>query len=139
MGYIKTFEAFGLSSVNITYKMIEEVTKGYIETALWTAELDNLSYSDVSLADVKNCQKDVRYLLNLLNDKRYLKELLKETDLSTIGHCFWLNRNGHGSGFWDQPTIDSDLGNEVSELVKANFVEVPDPVLDEETGLAEFY
>lgn len=25
-------------------------------------------------------------------------ELLPER----AGHCFWLNRNGHGSGFWDE-------------------------------------
>lgn len=23
-------------------------------------------------------------------------------DDSRAGHCFWLNRNGHGSGFWDE-------------------------------------
>lgn len=25
-----------------------------------------------------------------------------ELDASRAGHCFWLNRNGHGSGFWDE-------------------------------------
>ena len=25
-----------------------------------------------------------------------------ELDDDRAGHCFWLNRNGHGSGFWDE-------------------------------------
>lgn len=31
---------------------------------------------------------------------------LAELDSDRAGHCFWLNRNGHGSGFWDEYSRD---------------------------------
>src|SRR4030095_1537970 len=32
------------------------------------------------------------------------------------GHCFWLNRNGHGAGFWDRGM--GDIGEELSRQSK---------------------
>jgi hypothetical protein len=32
------------------------------------------------------------------------------------GMLFWLNRNGHGSGFWDEPSIDKHTGKILSDL-----------------------
>ncbi len=40
---------------------------------------------------------------------------LAEMADSRAGFCFWLNRNGHGSGFWDEDTIPNDVGERLSE------------------------
>ena len=34
------------------------------------------------------------------------------------GHCFWLNRNGHGSGFWDEKMTTA--GDPESEVAACN-------------------
>ena len=42
-----------------------------------------------------------------LRFQRVARADLNEADISSAeaGHCFWLSRNGHGTGFWDR-----DLG-----------------------------
>lgn len=44
--------------------------------------------------------------------EREQRETIEQANLSTdqVGHSLWLNRNGHGSGFWDiysQTTCDA--------------------------------
>ena len=33
-----------------------------------------------------------------------------------LGHNFWLNRNGHGSGFWDRDYLTKEQGQAFSKL-----------------------
>lgn len=40
------------------------------------------------------------------------------------GHCFWLNRNGHGSGFWDeysQTTCDAYEAEQAAAILSRDF------------------
>jgi hypothetical protein len=39
-------------------------------------------------------------------------------DLDRSGHNFWLNRRGHGSGFWDEDGLPKDLGRKLSDACK---------------------
>lgn len=93
---------------------LDEFTKSYIETALWSSHDDNedslskYSYEDISqdcfnemIEDCKNFQSDN-------------KSLLKDLNMKTCGHDFWLTRNHHGAGFWDgdyPEPIGTDLTN----------------------------
>jgi len=79
---------------------MDEFTKSYIKTALWSSTDDegnlddNHNIEDISEETlkvmVKDCQKFQEAHLDDICD-----------DLSLAGHDFWLTRNGHGAGFWD--------------------------------------
>lgn len=41
-------------------------------------------------------------------------------DAGLLGHNFWMNRNGHGSGFWDSEDIyGDDFAQKLSDLSKS--------------------
>ena len=90
----------------------------YIKAALWSSTDendepldDNYGITDLSgeLMD-KMIDDCVRFMAgaNLPEDK-----------LAQAGHDFWLNRNGHGTGFWDKPEIyGEEKAEELSTLAE---------------------
>lgn len=88
---------------------LDSFTRAYLVCALWSSndestpqggepfdrnyDLSDLAPEAVALAiaDCARFQADNAADLSLAN--------LAD---SRAGHCFWLNRNGHGSGFWDE-------------------------------------
>lgn len=92
-----------------TFSQLDTFTRSYIECALWSSTdnaneqggepLDkNYSTSDIAPETLQRMSEDCE---NFQSDNR---EALDESGLSDerAGHDFWLNRNGHGSGFWDE-------------------------------------
>jgi len=85
----------------------KEFIKHYLETALWsscdyredqdTPLDDNYYIEDIDLDTLKAAIKDC---LSFIAQAEKL-ELICDEDYSTVGHDFWLTRNGHGAGFWD--------------------------------------
>lgn len=78
----------------------------YIETALWSSydesdesggePLDNnYSESDFAPDTLAMFAVDCERFLALAADH------IADYDLAQVAHDFWLNRNGHGAGFWD--------------------------------------
>lgn len=88
---------------------LDTFTRAYIEAALWSSNdfegenggepLDkNYDLSDIHPEVLRAMEIDCA---NFQRDNA--KDLaLSQIDESKAGHCFWLNRNGHGSGFWDE-------------------------------------
>lgn len=83
-------------------------TRGYVDAALWSSTDDNdrpldrdHSASDIATPTLRKMAADC------LRFQRVARADLNEADISSAeaGHCFWLSRNGHGTGFWDR-----DLG-----------------------------
>lgn len=82
------------------------ITRHYMAAVEWTEEdeLDGASWSKEAL---RQAAKDVRAFVS--KAKKQLALAAKETTLSSskfwaqVGHDFWLTRNGHGAGFWDDP------------------------------------
>lgn len=83
----------------------DEFVKGYLEAALWTSgdevkgnnttpTTDSFSEEALAKADA-----DCSAFVEMAGD--HLSQ-----DLDTMGHLFWLNRNGQGSGFWDEGSLD---------------------------------
>lgn len=107
---------------------IKSFLAGYIDSALWSTgdiyedtkeyyELDS-EFSSVSnnckVAMLNDCSDFIKTNLNSL-----LKfKSLAECDDYRLGFLFWLNRNGHGSGFWDELTSNDDIGNILSDACK---------------------
>jgi hypothetical protein len=105
---------------------LKKMVMSYLEAALWSST-DNTAdnggspldkhynfdhFDDASIqkaiADCKAFQEKAEALLGD-DDKQFDQELL--------GHNFWLNRNGHGSGFWDSEDVyGKDLAKKLSDL-----------------------
>jgi len=111
----------------------EDFVKAYIEAALWSSTdhsrpdggdpLDD-KYSEDDLAPEtlarmrEDCDKFVArcgYLLDKSTCRRGTGEYSKDAQ---AGHDFWLNRNGHGVGFWDGDWLPEELGEQLSQGAK---------------------
>lgn len=87
---------------------LDDFTRAYLEAALWTAtdengdniddvyDIDDFSAESVAVA-VDVCSKFQAENADVLSRGDWSSN---EGDYA--GHNFWLNRNGHGSGFWDE-------------------------------------
>lgn len=94
----------------------------YIETALWSSVDDddvpldrNYDRDGLSNEAVEKMRADCDAFVEAN------KELLCLSGISDTrcGFCFWLNRNGHGSGFWDEETIEEQFRDALSDAAKA--------------------
>lgn len=83
-----------------TKTALDEFTRQYIETALWSStDLDEYLDENYGIDDlapetleamIEDCQKFQRDNWKMIED-----------NLSQAGHDFWLTRQNHGAGFWD--------------------------------------
>lgn len=79
---------------------VDEFTRWYISTALWSSTDDNddpldQKYGIESLAS-ETLQKMLEDCSQFQKENHELYD-----DPGSAGHDFWLTRNGHGAGFWD--------------------------------------
>ncbi len=77
----------------------------YIGAALWSSTDDDGEPLDANYSrDNINTQTLINMALEADAFAATNRELIQAAGLSDerAGHCFWLNRNGHGSGFWDE-------------------------------------
>lgn len=103
---------------------IETALRSYAYAGLWSSTnpdnedeefLDrNYNVEDIAPETMESFRRDV---------KKFYEEnidLLNQTDMDDdrIGHNFWLNKNGHGSGFWDEEGVDMEIGKKLSDASK---------------------
>lgn len=81
----------------------------YLETALWSSIDDdgepmdrNFSVRDVSEQTRRQAAEDCAAFEEANAADLALCYASGYLDRETAGHCLWLNRNGHGTGFWDR-------------------------------------
>lgn len=86
-------------------RSLDAFTRAYIDAALWSSVDDdgvpldrNYGPDDIAPDTLTKMVSDAR------NFQAENADMLSESDLSDekAGHAFWLDRNGHGTGFWDQ-------------------------------------
>jgi hypothetical protein len=83
---------------------ISEFLSQYVKTALWSSTDDNGSpLDDVFDEDSIDPATKQEMLRDCDRFMRLNKKLLDESglDIDQQAHNFWLDRNGHGTGFWD--------------------------------------
>lgn len=98
-----------IKSLRYSDREPDQFTVGYIACALWSS-LDNVDESGGEPLDRNYSPDDIACptLDRMVADCRTFQDEQREAltltgrDSSKLGHCFWLNRNGHGSGFWDE-------------------------------------
>lgn len=94
---------------NDTTTKLDTFTQAYIECALWSST-DNANEQGGEPLDANYGVEDIvsETLEKMREDceafQRDNADDLAACDLQSdrAGHDFWLNRNGHGSGFWDE-------------------------------------
>jgi len=89
--------------------------KSYLETALRSSTDDNGNPLD-EIADLNRISKEVKLQAKKDLNKFYSKAkgLIKNGDYEgDWPHDFWLTRNGHGAGFWDN---SSESGDELTKI-----------------------
>lgn len=95
----------------------DDVIQGYTECILWVGIDDedkplenNYGFEDFSDDAKHKIDEDCRAFCNLAQG--HCEELSGEQ----VGHLFWLNRNGHGTGFWDQDDLSEENQKFLDEL-----------------------
>ncbi len=84
---------------------LDEFTRQYVETALWSSNDDhdqpldkNYGHEDIDDATLAQMIADCAAFQFTHGDRM---DRDRNQDRSDGGHDFWLTRNGHGAGFWD--------------------------------------
>lgn len=92
-------------------------TKHYLECALWSSmdnaneqggePLDaNYDLDDCSPEMLKRAEDDCQDFQDA--NAEALSKYYETFSVESAGHDFWLNRNGHGAGFWDGDWPEAD-------------------------------
>lgn len=103
----------------------DDFLAAYIEAALWSSNDDedvpidsNYGPDDLSPELLAEMTEDCRLFLEQHGHLITAENCRTGNYLSQAGHDFWLNRNGHGCGFWDGDWQD-EVGEKLSEACEA--------------------
>ncbi len=114
MKHIRVFENFNFD----LEESLQQTLTGYLNSMLWTEEFDDdFSIDDIDTSSVDSAKDDVDKFLDELDDYDLLDELIVQMSYDSIGHDFWLTRNGHGAGFFDRGL--EEVGEEISKICNA--------------------
>ncbi len=95
---------------------MDDFTRGYIECALWSS-------TDLNGDNLEGCEISDELQAQMEADCAEFQDAhdhdLADSGLEPgrAGHDFWLTRNGHGAGFWDEGL--GELGERLSRAAKA--------------------
>jgi len=110
-------------------KTLDTFTRSYIGAALWSST-DNSNEQGGDPLDSNYSESDIapETLQRMAEDCAAFQadnaEDLASADIeaSRAGFLFWLNRNGHGSGFWDEVSGSHELRTVFMRLSAASEV-----------------
>lgn len=100
-----------------------EFFAGYVTCALWSSTDDegnplddNFGAEDIGDDTDKAMREDCADFMRA--NAADLAAMMEATgrDMSSMGHDFWLTRNGHGAGFWDRGA--GDVGDRLTDACK---------------------
>ncbi len=106
----------------------EDIIGQYLETALWSSThyteedpdadipMDEVaSIEDFSPEALEKSITDINNFLKLAKEQLG-EEAVNVMDAGSLGHNFWLTRNGHGAGFWDSDDYTEEVGKILSDI-----------------------
>ena len=88
------------------YLVEKMIINSYIETILWSSELDDFSMEDFDKDSLELCEKEVLEFVDKAME--FIDDSNNFETLDMVAHDFWLTRNGHGAGFWDKDYTNKD-------------------------------
>lgn len=109
--------------MTVTAKEFRDFVNAYIACALWSSNDESsesggkpldANYSAEDLSEVARAEIASEcwgfIALNVGDIDAMPRAPDGDSNYGYAGHLFWLNRNGHGTGFWDrQATIDPEV------------------------------
>lgn len=117
-----------MTTQTVDPKVLAEAVSGYLECAAWCSVMDQegeeMDVSGLDFSDSAKAQA-AAVVRDFLTDALPLVERERDEITSrlgyflmpsSLGHDFWLTRNGHGAGFWDRGL--GQLGTRLTELCK---------------------
>ena len=107
-------------------KRLDAFTRQYIDTALWSST-DNANESGGEPLDKNYSSSDIdpatmtAMIADCVKFQEQFADLLSASgiDDERAGHCLWLSRNGHGSGFFDEDTIDEEFQEKLQDAAES--------------------
>lgn len=109
-----------------SFQSLPAFAQGYIMAAFWTN--DDLAgsgeYSTSGRPEAMYDKLSIEALEFMLADclifQKDNAEVIKSSGIEDgmAGHCFWLSRNRHGSGFFDEETISHDLSFDYQDALQ---------------------
>lgn len=113
----------------VTNLDLESAFAAYVECALWSSTDDdgipldrNYSTDDIDPATLERMRSDVsQFVRNCDADLCLWDQGDAYAQATQAGHDFWLTRNGHGCGFWEQEWTDlpTNPGERLDRAAKA--------------------
>ena len=105
---------------------LDAFTRAYVDAALWSSmdESDDATGGDPLDQNYSSDDIDPATIKQMIADcadfQEKYAELLSASgiDDGRAGHLFWLNRNGHGTGFWDED-IDEEFQEKLSAAAES--------------------
>lgn len=94
-----------MKSKNQIIAALDSFTRAYLVCALWSSTDDRGREMDsrFELSDfARNSLLSTVEMCTKFQTANAAAIAAAELDEASAGYCFWLNRNGHGSGFWDK-------------------------------------
>jgi hypothetical protein len=90
---------------------VDKFTRGYLEAALWSSTYDDGEREDRPMDDDFDVDVDLSPAMVRISEHDcayFQKSNRKDLRAAKLppeeaGQMFWLNRNGHGVGYWDRP------------------------------------
>lgn len=101
---------------------LDDFTRGYVEAMLWAETDDNDDPLDKNYEVSDITFESMNVIIEECKQFQLENWDMIKNDFSLAGHKFWLNRNGHGVGFWDgsypepNATVLSDRSEEFGEV-----------------------
>lgn len=113
-------------SVRASDRDLDAFTNSYVETALWSTNDKSNEQGGEPLDANYGPENIAEETMTLIEEdcadfqERYA-ELLADSgiDSKRAGHCFWLSREGHGSGFFDEDTVDREFRDRLQEAAES--------------------
>lgn len=110
---------------------LENLVAGYIEAMLWTECLDG-QFDLVTDTVAKEIASECKAFFDA--NENDIDEFAGIYSYRMTGHMFWLTRNGHGTGFWDQ-----DMGDLGGKLTKASDAFPPAYLYEGDDGVYHYF
>jgi hypothetical protein len=84
---------------------LNEFTKACFEAALWSeCDENEIFFDDKYNIDDFSLETKNKIISDCANFLDRTKQFIPDNMLKQAGHDFWLSRNGHGAGFFDDKT-----------------------------------
>jgi hypothetical protein len=117
-----------LQGMNADFNGLDEFTQGYIKSMFWAdvnedslggEGTENINWDDIGFENL-----DHHSLLKIIEDcKKFQKkagaEAIEAYGAEQAGHDFYMTRNGHGVGFWEEDHATPEICQALDKLAKA--------------------